>query len=184
VTRVAAAQEDVLKSTLTHEAVLHELVESDIEPVIALAQAIWLAYYVPIIGRAQVDYMMAQRFTDANLRRYLGAADRWMDVLTLAGAPVGYCSYALSESPQELKLEQLYVLPEHHGRGLGGLMLRHIEVRARELGQCGILLTVNKHNAGAIAVYRKSGFTLRCEAVFDIGHGYVMDDYVFAKSLA
>ena len=44
-------------------------------------------------------------------------------------------------------------------------------------------LTVNKGNTDSIAVYLKSGFVVREEAVFDIGSGYVMDDYVMEKRL-
>ena len=42
---------------------------------------------------------------------------------------------------------------------------------------------MNKHNAGAIAAYRRLGFAMREEVVVDIGNGYVMDDYVMAKAL-
>jgi ribosomal protein S18 acetylase RimI-like enzyme len=161
-----------------------ELMESDIDTVISLATQIWLSHYVPIIGRAQVDYMLASRFTAENLRRYIRAADRWLELSKLDGEAVGYCSYALTDSPGELKLEQLYLLPRLHGQGLGGKMLRHVEARAQALGCKTMMLTVNKRNAGSIAVYRKRGFSVREEAVFDIGQGYVMDDYVMEKRLA
>ena len=101
----------------------------------------------------------------------------------MAGTASGYCSYSLSEAPEELKLEQLYLLAQCRGTGLGRVMLEHVEARARELGRHVIMLTVNKHNTGSIAVYRKSGFTVREEAVFDIGNGFVMDDFVMEKRL-
>ena len=63
-------------------------------------------------------------------------------------------------------------------------MLRHVESQARDQGMASLMLTVNKHNAGSIAVYRKAGFTVREEARFDIGNGFVMDDYVMEKRLA
>ena len=66
---------------------------------------------------------------------------------------------------------------------LGGAMLRHVEAKTRELGRTRLYLTVNKGNAGSIAVYLKSGFVVREEAVFDIGNGYLMDDYVMEKRL-
>jgi ribosomal protein S18 acetylase RimI-like enzyme len=61
--------------------------------------------------------------------------------------------------------------------------LRHVEDRARALGCRTLMLTVNKLNTDSVAVYRKAGFTVREEAVFDIGNGYVMDDYVMEKRL-
>jgi ribosomal protein S18 acetylase RimI-like enzyme len=45
------------------------------------------------------------------------------------------------------------------------------------------MLQVNKRNVDAIAFYRKAGFTVREESIFDIGNGFVMDDYVMEKVL-
>ena len=128
--------------------------------------------------------MLAGRYTPEKLRRYLAADDRWMYLLRLSDTPVGYCSWARTASPDEVKLEQLYLLQEHRGKGLGGLMLRHIENHARKLGCSTLSLQVNKQNAGAVAVYRKAGFTVREEIVLDIGNGFVMDDFVMEKMLS
>jgi len=165
------------------ETSLHPLTEADMDTVIRVGRAIWLEHYVPLIGRAQVDYMMAMRFTPDYLRRYLHGADRWLDVLTLRGEAVGYCSYALSDAPGEMKLEQLYLAPARHGCGLGYVMLQHVEARARALGCSRLMLQVNKGNAGSLAFYRKTGFGVREEKAFDIGQGFVMDDYIMDKPL-
>jgi diamine N-acetyltransferase len=45
------------------------------------------------------------------------------------------------------------------------------------------MLTVNKGNEGSIAIYRKSGFSVRESVVFNIGNGYVMDDFIMEKRL-
>jgi GNAT superfamily N-acetyltransferase len=156
---------------------------ADISTVIDIGRRIWLEHYVPIIGAEQVAYMTAQRFTPEYLGQYPNATDRWLDLLEVGGQPVGYCSYSLGPAADQLKLEQLYLLPELHGRGLGRLMMSHIEQRAHALNRLTLWLTVNKHNAGSIAVYKKSGFTIREEAVFDIGNGFIMDDYVMEKKL-
>ena len=42
-------------------------------------------------------------------------------------------------------------------------------------------MQVNKANVRAIAAYKKAGFHIAQEAVFDIGHGFVMDDYLMEK---
>lgn len=168
----------------TQTAQLRPMTSSDIDAVISIGRRIWQEHYVPIIGQEQVDYMTSQRFTHDYLGQYPDSSDRWLDLLEVDGATVGYCSYSLGPAPGELKLEQLYLLPELHGRGLGGMMMRHIEAHARRLGRNTVWLTVNKYNAGSIEVYKKSGFTVREEAVFDIGNGFVMDDYVMEKRLA
>jgi diamine N-acetyltransferase len=167
----------------TPDSSLRALTEADFERVIALARRIWLSHFIKIVSREQIEYMMNARLTTLNLRRYLHADDRWFDVLMLDDEPVGYCSYALTATAGEIKLEQLYLSPELHGRGLGGLMLRHVQSRAQALGCRTMVLQVNKQNTGPVAVYRAAGFTVREEAVFDIGHGFVMDDYVMEKRL-
>ena len=41
----------------------------------------------------------------------------------------------------------------------------------------------DRRNAKAIGSYRKYGFVVREAIVDDIGHGFVMDDYVMEKKL-
>ncbi|MFM7108139.1 MAG: GNAT family N-acetyltransferase [Planctomycetaceae bacterium] len=163
---------------------LAPLAAADFAAVRRLAHGIWHGHYDGIVGAAQVDFMLARRCADAALAAYLGAADRWFDVLRVGGEPVGYCSCALVPEEGVLKLEQLYVAGPHRGLGLGRLMLGHVECRARACGRHTILLQVNKRNAAAIDFYRRAGFTVREEAVFDIGGGFVMDDFVMTKRLA
>lgn len=163
---------------------LRPITDADFATVAELGARIWRRHYISMISAEQIEYMLAGRYTPDKLEPYLNSDSRWLDLLEHDGQAIGYCSYALTDSPGEMKLEQLYLLPELHGQGLGGQMLRHVEARARALGADTLMLTVNKHNAGSIAVYRKAGFSVREEAVFDIGNGFVMDDYVMAKRLA
>jgi ribosomal protein S18 acetylase RimI-like enzyme len=171
---------------------LDAITAADFATLARLGETIWRAHYSSIISSAQIDFMLADRYTPQKLRRYLDADDRWLLLLRIdSGADsraIGYCSYALTDDtgemkPSAMKLEQLYLLPELHRRGLGGLMLLHVEeqARVRELGM--LVLQVNKRNAGAVGFYRKAGFSVRTEAVFDIGGGFVMDDYVMEKAL-
>ena len=176
---------------------LDALTSADFETLARLAEAIWRSHYTRIIGSAQIDYMLAERYTPERLRQYLNADDRWLMLLRIDSPTgtraVGYCSYALAENPgemkrpeikpREMKLEQLYLLPELHGQGLGKLMLRHVEEQSSARGRSTLMLQTNKRNDIAIAFYRKAGFTVREEAVFDIGGGFVMDDYVMEKVL-
>lgn len=162
---------------------LDPLSPADFDALAALAHTIWHGHYGHFIAPAQLDYMLAGRFTPANLQRYVDSDARWLRVLRTDGEAAGYCSWSLGERPDEMKLEQLYLLPAFKGRGLGGRMMRAIEDDARARGRSVLFLTVNKGNADSIAIYRKSGFTVREAAVFDIGNGYVMDDYVMEKRL-
>lgn len=164
-------------------AVIRPLERRDVAAVASLARVIWLAHYSTIISREQIEYMLADRFTPQRLQTYLARDERWMDVMELDGALVGYCSYARTRTPGELKLEQLYLSLDFHARGLGQHMLAHVDNRARQLGCTSIVLQVNKHNEKAIRAYRRAGYSLREEVVIDIGSGFVMDDYIMTKQL-
>jgi ribosomal protein S18 acetylase RimI-like enzyme len=169
--------------TVSINARLDAMTAADFETIARLGEAIWRSHYTKIISNAQIDYMVGERYTPQKLRLYLNAADRWLMLLRIDSRAIGYCSYALTDDPGEMKLEQLYLLPELHGRGLGRLMLRHVEQQARARGRSTLMLQTNKRNDIAIAFYRKAGFTVREEAVFDVGGGFVMDDYVMEKAL-
>jgi ribosomal protein S18 acetylase RimI-like enzyme len=162
---------------------LRALTEPDFEPLARLAGTIWRAHYSPLIGAAQVEYMLGQRYRPEALRPYLDATDRWLDLLELEDALVGYCSFALA-SAEQMKLEQLYLLPEVHGRGLGALMLRHVHARTRAHGRRSVVLTVARRNLSSIAFYRKAGYEVVKDVVIDIGGGFTMDDHLMEKKLA
>jgi GNAT superfamily N-acetyltransferase len=157
--------------------------EADFPVIAQLGDTIWRQTYPGMISTAQIDYMLAGRFAPERLRQYLGAADRGLYLVRLAGEPVGYFSYAATAHAGQMKLEQLYLLAKCRGQGLGGRMMRVVEEQARAQACRVLCLTVNKGNAHAIAVYRKAGFAVRESVVCDVGNGYVMDDYVMEKVL-
>lgn len=131
--------------------------------------------------------MLAGRFSDEALRKEIASPDRWLALLRVSGEPMGYCGYELIReddgSPPVMKLGQLYVRESNRGLGLGRAMLGRVEAKARERRCHTIRLQVNKKNASSIGFYRAMGFEIFREAVFDIGGGFVMDDYVMEKRL-
>ena len=162
---------------------LAPLARDDFECVADVARRIWIEHYITIISQDQIDYMLSGRFTPENLERYIGATDKWFYVLRLAGVVVGYCSFAKTVTPGEMKLEQLYLSPSLHGRGLGKRMMRWVEQETLARDCQTLMLQVNKQNTKSIDVYRRGGFQVREELVVDIGSGFVMDDYIMEKRL-
>lgn len=163
--------------------VIEPLREADIPALIALARDTWLKHYPDIITTAQIEYMLAQRYSDAVIRAQLADPDIWWDRLLLDGELAAFAQYERSDPPGTLKVDKLYARHELRGRGLGSTLLRHIEDEARAMGFSRLKLQVNKNNVSAIGAYRKNGFVVAESAVFDIGHGFVMDDYVMVKEL-
>lgn len=158
---------------------------ADVDELRDLAGRIWREHYPGIIPPAQIEFMLAARFSDEAVERLLATAGTWLDLLRVAAEAVGYCGCELGHGAdaESLKLGQLYLLAAHRGRGLGRLMLGHVEARARALGRTRLVLQVNRRNIDAIGFYERHGFTIREAAVFEIGGGFVMDDYVMEKRL-
>jgi ribosomal protein S18 acetylase RimI-like enzyme len=150
----------------------------EVDELCALAREVWQAHYPPIIGLAQTEYMLRQRYDPEVIRNELAGGTISWDVLRERGAMRGFASCFPAESPRTLKLDKLYVHPAHQRRGLGASLLRHVCDRACAETYETVILAVNKRNATAIAAYRKYGFTIAEAVVKDIGGGFVMDDYV------
>lgn len=159
-------------------AIIRPLAHADIEPLRALAREIWDIHYTPIIGAAQIQYMLDQRYCPEVLREELARTDLWWDLLVIAGQPRGYASYFVDDDACGMKLDKLYVHPQVQRGGFGRQMLDRVLERTRALGLGRVSLAVNKRNAHAIAAYTKWGFRVEESVVKDIGSGFVMDDYV------
>ncbi|HNB36801.1 MAG TPA: GNAT family N-acetyltransferase [Anaerolineales bacterium] len=61
---------------------------------------------------------------------YISAHETWMCVLN--GRPIAY--YSLSENEEGLWLDNLWVLPEYIGKGLGRQLFEHARVQSRLRG--------------------------------------------------
>jgi ribosomal protein S18 acetylase RimI-like enzyme len=159
------------------------LAPEDVERVSALAEEIWRQHYPGIIGVAQIEYMLKQRYDPRVMRAELQRTDVWWDKLLAGSEIVGFASYFLTDQPGEMKLDKLYVHPRHQRKGYGALLLERACANARARGCSTLTLAVNKNNRSAIAAYLKHGFRIREAAVKDIGGGFVMDDYIMEKAL-
>ena len=153
--------------------------EYQIEIVEALAREIWTEHYIPIIGREQVDYMLAT----FQSRRAIGAQIRTGVAYFLIkedDAHIGYM--AVQPKGRELFISKIYVKSSRRGLGYGRKAVQFAEKVARDLGLNKIVLTVNKNNVNSIRAYEKIGFKNAGPVVQDIGNGFVMDDYKMEKT--
>ncbi len=154
----------------------------DIELVAALAREIWNGHFVPIIGQAQVDYML-DKFQSVHAVTGQIADGYEYYIVMSSGLPVGYFAIVPDMEASSAMLSKLYVREHKRRRGMGRAILAFVERRCAELGMRELWLTVNRHNAGPIAFYEHVGFTTAGALVQDIGNGFVMDDYRMVKGL-
>lgn len=156
---------------------------ADLGRIADLARRTWWHCYPAIISREQIEYMLAQRYTPEAMASAVQSGRLVFEQLKVDGELGAFAAYSESDKPEELKLQQLYVSPEWQGRGLGGQLIRHVARIARAAGRSHLVLTVNRRNGRAIETYLRSGFTIRETADFDIGRGYLMEDYVMSLPL-
>ena len=126
------------------------------------------------------ESMLELMYSEPSLQRQMEEGARFIFVDD-DGKSVGYASYQEIE-PGIFKLHKLYVLPSQQGKGTGRFMVDYIIEQARQLGGNTLQLQVNRKNK-ARDFYERIGFTVTGEFDFDIGNGFVMDDYVMEKKI-
>lgn len=170
-------------SEATGGRIVKQVARGDAAAISALAREIWYPHYSAIISRAQIEYMLAQRYDPEVIRGELARGDAWWDKLLVNGLMTGFASCFLTETPGEMKLDKLYVHHDHQRKGYGGMLLDRVLGIARAHGCATLMLAVNKHNQTAIAAYRKYGFRIAESVVKDIGGGFVMDDFIMIRDV-
>jgi ribosomal protein S18 acetylase RimI-like enzyme len=107
------------------------------------------------------------------------------------GKPAGFAKIKkhslneLIESPVQMELQKIYVLPEYQGNGVGDALMQKIKDLAEEINPDHIWLDTYISNERAIRFYEKNGFRKIGNYFFTIGmqsfEYYVMECPVAAK---
>ena len=119
----------------------------DSEFVFAVKKAAFREYVEQIWGwddTYQKD-LHNRRFTSQDLR-----------IIQFRGTDVGFLS--TSKTSDTLNVNQIYILPEYQGRGIGAACMRRI-IDDTNLEQKPVTLQVLKINTRAAAFYQRLGFT-------------------------
>ena len=151
-----------------------------VEELSALASAIVKEHYDPILGAEQNDYMIEKFQSVAAIKEQLMHGYQYYFVCPESGEPIGFMG--MYQRGSEWYISKLYLHKDFRGRGYARQMLDFAISLAKKAGTELITLNVNKYN-NAVAIYEKLGFERIRDEVNDIGHGYVMDDYVYALSI-
>ncbi|HEC04266.1 MAG TPA: GNAT family N-acetyltransferase [Phycisphaerales bacterium] len=154
--------------------------ETQIETVARLAHEIWNQHFTPMIGKAQVDYMVEKFQSKRAVSEQIEQGYSYY-LLEADGDYFGYTGICPKED--ELFLSKLYLKASQRGKGHGRKVVEFLEKLARDKGLGKITLTVNKNNTDTIKAYEKFGFTNEGPVVQDIGNGFIMDDYKMDKAV-
>ena len=153
--------------------------ENNIEAITQLAKRTWHATYTDLVPAGQIDYMLGLFYDKELLRSQMKDPTHHFLVLMLDQQLAGY-AHAI-ELNDRVKLSKLYFAPEHHGKGLGKVLMETMESRMQSMGYTLIELCVNRGNP-AQYFYEKMGYEITEAKDFPIGE-YWMNDYVMQKKL-
>jgi GNAT superfamily N-acetyltransferase len=155
--------------------------ENDISLLRGLAERIWRSSYAAMIPPEQIDFMLGWMYGAEQIARELREGVVW-ELAFVGDQPAGFFSISIEDSTRA-KLHKLYLVTEWQGAGLGQALLERAHELAAGRGASEIWLQVNKQNAPAIRAYERAGYSVERSAVFDIGQGFVMDDFIMQRAL-
>ncbi|WP_406683987.1 GNAT family N-acetyltransferase [Seonamhaeicola sp. MEBiC1930] len=152
----------------------------DFQIIEGLADIIWREHYVPIIGLAQVNYML-EKFQSAKAIEEQVADGYEYYSFYFKDVPSGYLS--IKKENEAMFLSKIYVVGEYRGIKIGKTALDFVEEKAKFYNLDKIRLTVNINNVNSIQAYEKLGFKKVGPIVIDIGGGFIMDDFEMVKEV-
>lgn len=151
--------------------------EKDIPLIQQLAEKSWKSAYENILSAVQIEYMLHEMYSHTEISNHLLNPNYHYYLIVKDNIPAGFIGFEFHYEYQTTKLHRIYLLEEFKGKGLGKMSMNFLKEKVAETLNNRIVLNVNKDNF-ARKVYESQGFTVFKEAVFDIGNGFVMDDYL------
>lgn len=148
--------------------------ENELNLISSLAREIWEKHYTAIIGEAQVKYMLDKMYNQQILLEQLREKKHSFYLINNDEISVGFISVN-REKDDDWFLNKFYILGDKASKGLG---TKAFQALKKIIQPKKITLTVNRQNYKSINFYFKNGFRIERVADFDIGAGYVMNDFV------
>jgi len=146
--------------------------ESELPIITELAQITWNQHYPAIISKNQIDYMLQKMYGLESLRNQLEQGHHFY-LVKEQDQNIGFISVSIQEDGHFI--HKFYIIKEKVGNGVGARVFEKI---LSLYSPKEIRLTVNRHNFKSINFYFKLGFVIEKLADFDIGNGFVMNDFV------
>jgi diamine N-acetyltransferase len=153
---------------------LRKATVADIPAISELARLVWNQHYPSIISQEQIDYMLNMMYSATSLREQMEIKKHVFYIIETASAQLGFVSVC-EEMKDRWFLGKFYINQNTASKGMG---TKAFELLLEKIRPQEITLTVNRQNYKSINFYFKLGFQIERVADFDIGNGYVMNDFV------
>ena len=116
----------------------------------AIADDIWHEHFTPIIGEAQVDYMLDKFLSPDALTEQINSGYQYY-IFSFEYTFAGFAG--IHKENGKLFLSKLYVHKDFRGTGIGTYMFKQFIELCKKNSLDTIWLTCNRHNSNTIEVY-------------------------------
>jgi len=158
--------------------------QGQIDTLCKIAETVWHLTYDELLPEGQVEYMLDKFQSSHAVKAQMEGQNYRYYLLLCDGQAAGFIGFSPRyEGREEMFLSKVYILPAYRGQGAVKAAFALVEDEARKEGLPAVRLTVNKGNTHAVEVYKHYGFEVADKVQSDIGHGYIMDDYIMVKTL-
>ena len=166
---------------------MFEIRKATLEDISLINELAWIVFphtYKELLSPGQIEFMMDWMYSPANLQKQMTEDGHIYFIAYKDEVPTGYLSIQ-PEGEHTYHLQKIYVLPHFQGMKLGKLLFNHAIKAIKELHPepCQMRLNVNRYNTKAVDFYFRMGMKKVFEGDFDIGHGYLMTDYIMALDI-
>ena len=147
----------------------------DTETLSALAIQVWLRTYATKGVSSVIASYVLSEFAPERFAALLSESSSGVFVAEHGKNLLGYAVVSASAacpipSVSGAELATLYVQEPFLGKGVGALLLKHVELWAMERMRAPIWLKTNSQNSRAIAFYAKHGYTKVGITFFELGN--------------
>ncbi|MBA4258240.1 MAG: GNAT family N-acetyltransferase [Chitinophaga sp.] len=158
----------------------------DIPTIQQIAHHTWPSTYGKIISKQQIEYMLDLMYSTESLVQQMVKGHQFYlfekdQSATPENEVLGFASVS-NESAGVFKLNKLYIVPTAQKTGAGKALLSAAKDFAKQNEGKQLILQVNKQNP-AIEFYKRQGFSILSENVFELEKGFMMDDYIMGIDL-
>mgnify|MGYP000959088144 CR=1 FL=1 len=146
----------------------------DTEVIERLAVKIWNQHYPSIITQEQINYMLNRSYNQESLRQQLTELGHQFFLIRNDDKTIGFVSVHMEDKGNWF-INKFYIDQEFSAKGIG---TKALAMLIKTIDPQKITLTVNRQNFKSINFYFRNGFVIDRVADFDIGNGFVMNDFV------
>ena len=166
---------------------MFEIRKATLEDIPLINELAWIVFphtYKELLSPGQIEFMMDWMYSPANLKKQMTEDGHTYFIAYEENEPAGYLSIQPEGEPT-YHLQKIYVLPSFQGKKLGKQLFNQAIQAIKKLHPepCQMRLNVNRYNTKAVDFYFRMGMKKVFEGDFDIGHGYLMTDYIMALDI-